>query len=107
MYGHNDLLLHRKKEEIVLKVKRESELSVFLQSAETCRSGRTGPAGEGGCIFSSFQAEAVYCRIAAAMVRKMPVKTSSSRSSRVIRNPWMLVANEESGTTQTPVEASR
>ena len=54
-----------KKEEIVLKVKRESELSVFLQSAETCRSGRTGPAGEGRLFF---QAEVIYCRMAAAMV---------------------------------------
>lgn len=51
--------------------------------------------------------ELTYILIASAMVSKILTNSFSSISSKVIRNPCNSVANEESGTTQIPVAASR
>ena len=48
-----------------------------------------------------------YFMILAEMLLKMRVKVSSSRSSKVMRKPISGVKNDDRGTTQMPVEASR
>lgn len=59
------------------------------------------------CSDKTDQADSRYCLMLKAIVLNTLVKTSSSRSRRVTLKPCRPVANEERGTTQTPVEARR